>query len=332
MKLLVLGGTVFLGRHIVDAALAHNDDVTLFNRGQHNASLYPDLEQLHGDRDGGLDALKGRTWDAVVDTCGYVPRLVGDSTRLLADAVDHYTFISSISVYKDFWATGIREEAAVGTLVDDTIEAVTGETYGPLKALCEQAAERAMPGRVLCVRPGLIVGPHDPTDRFTYWPMRVARGGEVLAPPTPAAPVQFVDVRDLAQWVRQMAVQQKTGVYNATGPAERLTFGPFLEACTRTAGSDATFTWASALFLAEQQVTPWMHLPLWVPEAKQGMLQADIAKATAEGLTFRPLAETVYDTLVWAHSRPGNHEWRAGLSPAREAEVLAAWRHRESQV
>ena len=167
MKLLVLGGTVFLGRHMVEAALAHNDEVTLFNRGQQNADLYPDLEKLRGDRDGSLDALKGRTWDTVVDTSGYVPRLVDDSARLLADAVDHYTFISSISVYKDFRATRIREEAAVDTLADDTTEAITDETYGPLKALCEQAAERVMPGRVLCVRPGLIVGPHDPTDRAT---------------------------------------------------------------------------------------------------------------------------------------------------------------------
>jgi 2'-hydroxyisoflavone reductase len=332
MKLLILGGTVFLGRHIVEVALAHNDEVTLFNRGQQNANLYPDVERLRGDRDGGLDALKGRTWDAVVDTSGYVPRLVDDSARLLADATDHYTFISSISVYKDFRATRIREEAAVDTLADDTTEAITGETYGPLKALCEQAAERAMPGRVLCVRPGLIVGPHDPTDRFTYWPVRVARGGTVLAPPTPEAPVQFIDVRDLARWVLSMVEQKKTGVYNATGPAELLTFGHFLEACQRTTGSDATVTWASAQFLAEQQVTPWMHLPLWVPEAKWGMLQADITKATAEGLTFRPLAETVYDTLMWAHSRPNDHEWRAGLSPEREAEVLAAWRHRESKA
>ena len=332
MQLLVLGGTVFLGRHIVEVALAYNDEVTLFNRGQQNANLYPDLEKLRGDRDGGLDVLKGRTWDAVVDTSGYVPRLVGDSARLLADAVGQYTFISSISVYKDFRATRIREDAAVGTVDDDTMETVTGETYGPLKALCEQAAERAMPGRVLCVRPGLIVGPYDPTDRFTYWPVRVARGGEVLAPPTPAAPVQFVDVRDLAQWVRQMAAQQKTGVYNATGPVERLTFGQFLEACTRTAKSDATFTWASAAFLAEQEVTPWMHLPLWVPEEKRGMLQADIAKATADGLTCRPLSETIYDTLTWAHSRPDDYEWRAGLSPEREAEVLMAWRHRKRRA
>jgi 2'-hydroxyisoflavone reductase len=320
MKLLVLGGTVFLGRHIVDAALARNHEVTLFNRGQHNAHLYPDLEKLCGDRDGGLDALKDRIWDAVVDTCGHVPRLVSDSACLLADAVDHYTFISSISVYNDFSATRIRENTAVGTLEDETVEEVTDATYGPLKALCEQAAEVAMPGRVLSVRAGLIVGAHDPSDRFTYWPVRVARGGEVLAPSSPEAPVQFIDVRDLAQWIMHMAEQKKTGVYNATGPAELLTFGQFLDACRETTGSDATFTWPSAAFLAGQEMPS-----LWVPGEKSGMFQADIAKATADGLTFRPLSETVYDTLTWAHSRPGDNEWRAGLSPQREAEVLAAW-------
>jgi 2'-hydroxyisoflavone reductase len=329
MKVLILGGTVFLGRHLTEAAIAAGHDVTLFNRGQHNADLYPDLEKLRGDRDGGLDVLKGRTWDAVVDTCGYVPRLVRDSASLLADAVDHYTFISTLSVYRDFRMRGLREEAAVGTLDDETIEVVTGGsrgTYGPLKALCEQAAEAAMPVRVLSVRPGLIVGPYDPTDRFTYWPVRVARGGEVLAPPTPQATVQFIDARDVAAWVIRMAERNKTGVYNATGPAERLTFASFLDACNRTVGNKSTFIWASPEFLADQQVTPWRDLPLWVPEETRGLLQVDITKATAEGLTFRPLAETLQDTLTWAQQRPDTYKWQAGLSPDREAGLLAKWR------
>jgi 2'-hydroxyisoflavone reductase len=200
MQVLILGGTVFLGRHLTEAALASGHDVTRFNRGQHNADLYPDHEKLRGDRDGGLDVLKGRTWDAVVDTCGYVPRLVRDSASRLADAVDHHTFISTLCLPRLPGARA-REEAAVGRLDDETVEAVTGGSqgsYGPLKALCEQAAKAAMPGRVLRVRPGLIVGPYDPTDRFTYWPVRVAHGGEVLAPPTPQAPVQLIDARDLA--------------------------------------------------------------------------------------------------------------------------------------
>jgi 2'-hydroxyisoflavone reductase len=329
MKLLILGGTVFLGRHLTEAALAAGHDVTLFNRGRHHPDLYPDLEKLRGDRDGGLDAFKGRTWDAVIDTCGYVPRLVRDSASRLADAVDHYTFISTLSVYADLRVRGLREEGAVGTLDDETVEAVTGGsegTYGPLKALCEQAAEAAMPGRVLSVRPGLIVGPYDPTDRFTYWPVRAAKGGDVLAPPTPQAPVQFIDARDLAAWVVRMAEHKKTGVYNATGPAERLTFEQFLDACNRTAGNAATFIWASPEFLAEEQVTPWRDLPLWVPDAAQGLLQVDTTKATAEGLAFRPLAETLQDTLTWAQQRPAPYGWQAGLSPEREAGLLDKWR------
>ena len=189
MNLLILGGTVFLGRHLVEAALARGHAVTLFNRGQHNPDLFPEVERLRGDRDGDLQALEGRRWDAVVDTCGYVPRVVRASAEMLAPNVDHYTFISSISVYADTSKPGIDEQAPVGTLDDPTTEEVTGESYGPLKALCEQAAEAAMPGRVLNIRPGLIVGPHDPTDRFTYWVRRVAEGGEVLAPGNPHAPV-----------------------------------------------------------------------------------------------------------------------------------------------
>lgn len=333
MKVLLLGGTVFLGRHIIEAAITYGHDVTLFNRGQHNADLYPDLEKLRGDRDGGLDALKGRTWDAVVDTCGYVPRMVRDAASLLADAVEHYTFISTLSVYNDFRVRGLREEAAVGTLEDETIEEVTAGssgTYGPLKALCEQAAEAAMPGRVLSVRPGLIVGPYDPTDRFTYWPVRVARGGDVLAPPTPKASVQLIDGRDLATWVIRMAERKKTGVYNATGPAEPLTFAQFLDACQGTVGNDVTLIWASPAFLAEQQVKPWSDLPLWVPEAMRGLLQVDMTKATSDGLAFRPLSETINDTLIWAQHRPDNYVWQAGLSPEREARILAQWSQAES--
>lgn len=334
MNVLILGGTIFLGRHLVDAALALGHQVTLFNRGQHNPNLYPEAQypqitQLRGDRDGGLDALKGRTWDAVVDTCGYVPRLVGDSAGQLADAVDHYTFISTLSAYDNFKVAGIREEAAVCTLEDETVEDVTTGargTYGPLKALCEQAAETAMPGRVLNVRAGLLVGPYDPTDRFTYWSVRIARGGDVLAPPTPDAQVQFVDARDLARWVIHMAEQKHAGLYNVTGPATRLTFEPFLESCKAAIGSNATFNWASASFLAEHAVRPWMNLPLWVPDEMRGLLQVDSAKALGVGLTFRALTETITDTLAWAGTRPDAHAWQAGLKPEREAALLTLWR------
>ncbi|MEM7130442.1 MAG: SDR family oxidoreductase [Chloroflexota bacterium] len=323
MKLLILGGTVFLGRHVVDAALARGHEVTLFNRGQHNEDLYPELEKLRGDRDGNLDALKGRTWDAVVDTCGYVPRLVSDSARLLADVVEHYTFVSSISVYSDFSSGELTEESPVGKMEDETVEEITGETYGPLKALCEQAAESIMPGRVLHVRAGLIVGPYDPTDRFTYWPVRVANGGDVLAPPDATAPVQFIDVRDLAEWIVQMADARKAGVYNATGPAETTSFEHFLTTCKTTTDSNASFAWADSELLAKHEIAPWMDLPLWVPPEAAGMLQTNCAKAIDDGLVFRPIQETVHATLQWAQTRPGDYQWRAGLSAEREVAALA---------
>ena len=327
MKLLIIGGTVFVGRALVEAALARGHEVTLFNRGQHNPELFPQVEKLRGDRDGGLDALRGRQWDAVVDTCGYFPRVVRQSAERLAGSVGHYTFISSISVYAENRTPGTSESAPVGTLEDETVEEVTGETYGPLKALCEQAAEQAMPGRVLNIRPGLIVGPHDPTDRFTYWPGRVARGGEVLAPHGPGVPVQFIDVRDLAEWNVRLIEAGRTGIYNATGPGYSLTMGSLLDTCKTVSGSDAAFTWVDAAFLEEQAVEAWSDLPLYVPQTEEyaGFSSVSCAKGVADGLTFRPLADTVRDTLTWAQSRPAEHEWRAGLKPERERVVLEAW-------
>ena len=327
MRLLILGGTIFLGRHLVDAALARGHEVTLFNRGQHGAELYPAVERLRGDRDGDLEALRGRRWDAAIDTSGYVPRVARASAELLAGEVEHYTFISSLSVYAHFRERGTDERAPVGVLDDPTVEQVDGETYGPLKALCERAVEAALPGRALIVRPGLIVGPHDPTDRFTYWPSRAARGGEVLAPGRPERHVQIVDARDLAEWTVRMVEARQTGVYNATGPAEPLTMGRLLEVCQEVGGG-ARVTWVSEPFLAERQVGAWIELPLWLPASDPdlaGFSDVDVSKAIAAGLTFRDLAATVRDTLAWDATRPPEREWRAGLSPAREAELLAAW-------
>jgi 2'-hydroxyisoflavone reductase len=329
MKLLLLGGTIFLGRHLVEAALARGHEVTLFNRGRHNADLFPEVEKLRGDRDGNLAALQGRRWDAVIDTCGYVPRVVRASAELLAKAVEHYTFISSLSVYSDFSAPGMDESGPTGRLEEETTEEVTGETYGPLKALCEQAAEAAMPGRALNIRPGLIVGPHDPSDRFTYWPRRVARGGEVLAPGDPGSLTQFIDVRDLAEWNIRMMEAGKTGVYNATGPDYPLTMGRLLEECRNVGGSGARITWADEQFLLDSQVAPWTELPLWVPASEgAGFNAVNCGKAIADELTFRPLADTIRDTLAWDAARPADMPLRAGLTPEREAEVLQAWRHR----
>ncbi len=339
MNLLILGGTIFLGRYLVEAALARGHEVTLFNRGQHSPELYPNVEKLRGDRDGGLDVLRGRRWDAVVDTSGYLPRLVLASAELLADAVEHYTFISSISVYPHFRSVGLDESAPVGTLDDPTVEEITGESYGALKALSEQAVERALPGRTLLIRPGLIVGPHDYSDRFTYWVRRAAQGGELLAPAHPNWHTQIIDVRDLAEWTLRMVERQQTGVYNATGPDYNLTIGQLLDACRTVSGSDARFTWVSEAFLLEKEVTPWSELPLWIPQSDPDMLGfSDIscAKAIAAGLTFRDLHMTVRDTLAWDSARTDAAEPaaralqpRAGLNPDREVELLRAWHNRK---
>lgn len=328
MKILILGGTVFLGRAIVETCVARGHEVTLFNRGQRNPDLFPELEQLRGNRDGDLEALRGRRWDAVIDPSGYLPRLVRASAELLADAVDHYTFISSISVYAGFPTRGMDEDAPLGTLDDPSIEEITGETYGPLKVLCEQAVQATLLGRALIIRPGLIVGPHDPTNRFTYWVDRVARGGDVLAPDAPEQDVQLIDVRDLAEWTVRLVERKQTGVYNATGPDYHLTLREVLETCKATTGSDARWVWADQEFLAAQGVEEWTGLPLWIRDTPDmvGFSAVSIDRALAEGLTLRPLATTVADTLAWSRTLPADAERRAGLTPEREAELLRLWR------
>ena len=324
MDLLILGGTRFLGRHLVEAALWDGHRVTLFNRGLSGPDLFPEVETIKGDREGDLSALQGRRWDAAIDTCGYVPRVVRASAGLLADAVDHYTFVSSISVYSDDIGPGADEGAPVEELEDPTVEEVTGETYGGLKALCERAAEEEMQGRVLNVRPGLISGPHDPTDRFTYWPRRVAAGGEVLAPDRPELQVQFIDVRDLAAWMVKMSAEQQTGTYNATGPAYELRMGKLLEECEAVGGGEAQIVWVSEDFLEENGVEPFTELPLWVPREFAGMLAVDCGEAIAAGLTFRPVSETIRDVLEWDSKRVAA-DLVAGLKPERERELLSAW-------
>jgi 2'-hydroxyisoflavone reductase len=331
MKLLMIGGTRFLGRALVDAALVAGHEVTLFNRGLTNADLYPQLELLKGDRDGGLAVLEGRRWDAVIDTCGYLPRLVRDSAEMLASAVGQYTFISTMSVYSDSAQMNVDEEAPLGTIEDETTEEISGESYGPLKALCERAATAAMsasgpPGRALLVRPGLIVGPYDPSDRFTYWPHRLSRGGEVLAPGDPQAAVQFVDVRDIAAWTVEATEAGLSGPYNVTGPEYRLSMEQFLETCRQVCGRPAKFQWVSDEFLAEHNVAPYTEMPLWLPAEYAGMNTANCQKAIAAGLRFRPLAETIADTLEWVATRPADHQWRGGMSVEREAELLQSWR------
>jgi len=344
VRLLILGGTVFVGRYLIEAALAQGHEVTVFNRGRHDDGEYPEVEKLRGDRTGDLAALRGRSWDAVIDTSGFVPGVVRASAELLAGSVRHYTFISSVSVYTE--PARVDETSPVGTPTDEQVHeaekievtgrataATYGALYGPLKAACELAAEEAMPGRVLTVRPGLIVGPHDYSDRFTYWVHRVAEGGEVLAPGRPSRPVQFIDVRDLAAWVLRGIEANLTGVFNVKGPDYVLTMERLLEECRTVSGSDARFVWASERFLLESGVTPWSELPLWVPEENENHKQVDFSKALAAGLTFRPLAETVRDTLAWDRTRPADTQWRAGLKREKEVELLRSWRsgRRESE-
>ncbi|HKH36402.1 MAG TPA: NAD-dependent epimerase/dehydratase family protein [Rubrobacter sp.] len=325
MDLLILGGTGFLGRHLVEAALGDGHRPTLFNRGLHEPGLFPEVEKIEGERDGDLSALRGRRWDAVIDTCGYVPRVVGTSAWLLADAVEHYTFVSSISVYSDAIAPGADEEAPVRELPEPTVEEVTGETYGGLKALCERAAEETMAGRVLNVRPGLISGPHDPTDRFIYWPRRVAAGGEVLAPDHEERKVQYIDVRDLASWIVEMSEQRRTGTYNATGPDYELEMGRLLEECEAVGGAGAEPIWVSEDFLEERGVEPFTELPLWVPREHAALQAIDCGKAIEAGLTFRPLSETIEDVLDWDRATTAGRDPAAGLRPEREQELLRAW-------
>jgi nucleoside-diphosphate-sugar epimerase len=329
--ILMLGGTGFLGPQVVEAALRRGHKVTLFNRGKTRPGLFPDLEKLHGDRDkNDLKALEGRRWDAVVDTSANVPRWVKKTAEILGPNIGQYVYISSVSVYADLSKPGADESAPVSTIDDPTTEKIDGRTYGALKALTEKAAETAMPGKVAVVRPGLIVGPEDPSDRFTYWPVRVARGGEVLAPGSPDDPIQLIDVRDLGAFLVRLIEQRTTGVFNALGPDKPLTMGRTLDACKETSQSDAKFAWVSAEFLEKQGVHAWSDMPAWVPSRGEsaGFAKVSNSRALAAGLTFRPIGETARATLDWFRTLPEarRSKLRAGLTPDREAKVLAAWK------
>jgi 2'-hydroxyisoflavone reductase len=339
-SILILGGTGFLGPHIVEAAQPRGHTITLFNRGKTNPHLFPDIEKLQGDRNSDLKSLEGRTWDAVVDTSGYSPKQVRESAGLLKDAVRQYVFISSISVYGDRSKPGMDETTVLDTLPDgvdpETADWRQPPNYGPMKALSEQAAEAAMPGRVTNIRPGLIVGPGDPSGRFTYWPVRVARGGEVLAPGTPDDPVQFIDARDLAEWIVLCIERNVTGIYNAAGPQPRCSMGELLAACKTASASDASFIRADAAFLQEQGVSGWSDMPAWVPQVGEyaGFGQTSFARAAEKGLRSRPVLTTVKDTLEWWRALPESDRKKAvgGIKPDREAQVLAALKRRNTET
>jgi 2'-hydroxyisoflavone reductase len=335
LRILILGGTGFIGPYQVRYALSRGHKVTTFNRGKtHPGELPREVEQLIGDRNGQLDALKDRQWDVVIDNPTTLPAWVRNAAQILKGNVGRYVLISTISVYADT-SEGVDETASLAKYdgpdpYKETLEAMRAsgyKTYGRLKALSEKEAENWFPGKTLIIRPGLIVGPRDETDRFTYWPVRIDRGGEMLAPGTPEDPVQFIDARDLAEWTIRMVENRETGTYNATGPAKPIGIGKMLDEIKDALNSNATFNWVPADFLRQQKIEAWSDMPVWTGE-ESGMARTNINRALSKGLTFRPLAETARDTLAWfkSQSQERQSKMKAGLTPEREAEVLTAWR------
>ncbi len=332
LRILILGGTGFIGPHQVRYALERGHEVTLFNRGRTNPHLFPEVERLRGDRDNDLEALKGREWDAVIDNSARLPRWVRDSAGLLKYTAGQYLFISTLSVYQGYPEPGMDETAPVRELDDPTVEEVSGRTYGGLKVLCEREAEKAFPGRATVVRPGLIVGPGDPTDRWTYWPVRIDRGGEVMAPGDPTFLVRYIDARDVSEWCIRLVEQKVPGVYNTVGPRSHLSMAEMLYGIRAAVGNEISFTWVAADFLAERDVRAWSDMPAWLPptESNRGYGSISRDRAIEKGLTFRPLAVTAAETLEWWKSLPDERRSnpRVGLPAEREKEVLAAWHAR----
>jgi 2'-hydroxyisoflavone reductase len=338
LRILILGGTGFIGPYQVRYAVERGHQVSVFNRGRSQADLPPAVEHLTGDRNGDLAALRGRSWDVVIDNPTTLPVWVRDAALLLRDRVPHYVFISTISVYSDTSRPGMDETGPLARYegadpLAETMESFNrnvGQLYGPLKAAAEREAERWFPGRTTVIRPGLIVGPGDPSDRFTYWPVRISRGGEVLAPGTPADPVQVIDARDLAEWTIRMVEARALGTYNATG--RPLGVGAMLEAMIPLAERPVRLTFVDGEFLEDRGVQPWSHMPVWVPPTgdSAGFTRLSVERATARGLTYRPVGATAADTLAWFRTLPAERQaqLRAGITPEREAEVLRAWHAR----
>jgi 2'-hydroxyisoflavone reductase len=330
VRILLFGGTAFLGRAIVEAAVAAGHEPTLFTRGKTNPELFPHLEHVVGDRESELSLLGDREFDVVVDTSGYLPSVVRASARRLAGRAERYVFISTISVYED--AELLTEHTATLRPSDPESRDLNRD-YGGLKKLCEEEVESAFPGGSLVLRPGLIVGAHDYSGRFSYWPRRLARGGEVLAPGRPETRVWLLDVRDLAEWTIRLVEHRTTGVYNTAGPDSPLTMGAVLEECRVAGATNARFTWVDDAFLVEREVVPYTELPLWVPGGDGGYPTIDVSKALAAGLTFRPIGETIRAVLdedgtsgsggLFGWTRPP-----AGLDAERERSLLDEWRAR----
>ena len=339
LRILILGGTAFTGPHQIKYALARGHEVTIFNRGQTEPTVHPEVfdqvERLTGDRDDDLESLKGGEWDAVIDNSASIPRWVRQTAELLKGSAEIYLFTSSLSVHADNSKIGITEDDPVATIADPTTEEITGQTYGALKALCEEETRKAFPDGAIIVRPHLIVGPGDRSDRWTYWPVRVERGGEVMAPGTPDDPTQYIDARDLAEFDIRLIENRSLGTYSAVGPLSRLSMAELLYGMRAVVSNDISFTWVDADFLAEHEVAPWRHMTAWVPSRGEmaGFAMFDNSRAVAAGLTYRPLAVTALDTLEWWKTLPEERTGapRAGLDSEKEKEVLAAWHARNAE-
>ena len=327
MRILLIGGTRFIGRHVVESALAVGHDVTIFHRGKTGGDLFADVEHRIGDRNSDLSALGEGSWDATVDTCAYVPNQVHELADVLGDRAGHYQLVSSVSAYASPSRRGYREDAPLAELDDPTVQEVTDETYGGLKVLCERVAVERFGPRSVIVRPTYVVGPDDYTWRFPWWVARIARGGEVLAPGPADAPSQVIDVRDMAAWMVGLLDRSESGAFHAVGPSSTFTWGEELEAIVGSVAPEGTtLRWVDAPFLLEAALDD-TALPLW-PGADPDVLvmTADPAAALATGLTIRPLAETVRDTLAW--TRTVEQPAQPGLSATDEAALLARWQSR----
>jgi 2'-hydroxyisoflavone reductase len=329
MKILVIGGGVFVGKALTTAAVDRGHQVTLFNRGISNSKPSPGVAWIKGDRNGDLAALSGQRWDSVVDACAYFPRQVKSLLKAVEGKVGHYLLVSSVAAYADLGNAGVRETDPLAASIDPEPANVTPENYGPLKAMCEEAAIAAGPKATLLVRPGIIMGPWDPTGRFTYWVRRVARGGEVMAPGGPGAPQQLIDTRDLGAWMVSMIEAGASGGYNAIGPQQPLSWGEMLGAIAAEVNPAARFTWLDDAFLATQKFEGPYAVPLYIPGAAtkySGMYKVDGNAAFQRGLKLRTLRETIRDTAAWERETPPEAVKIAGISEAREAELLAAWK------
>lgn len=336
MKVLILGGTRFLGKALAEEGLKRGHDITLFNRGN-NKEAFSEVEQLAGDRDGDVSQLKNRKWDAVMDTCGFVPHQINKIAAVLGDSIEHYTYISSISVYKDWIPLNLTEDYHLQSMPQDRLKDVEEgrispyEYYGALKVLCEAEAEKHWPGRVLHIRAGQLVGPFDYTDRLPYWVQRVSEGGNIAVPGRPDRPIQLIDVKDIAAWGFNMAENSKAGTYNITGPDYELTMEELLNTCKSVTNSNAKFVWADEQFVLDHQIQPWTEMPLWIPEHfpldgedKPWHMCISVKKAIENGLSFRPLEDTIQDVYQWEKGRQDSGR-KAGISREKEQELLDAW-------